>query len=85
MEEEKEINDDFKNYYEKQGLLGRGQYGKVYKGMNKKTKEIRALKVINIDYDEDKFLSHIKNELKNMKICSNNNDNSVKIYEFFHH
>ena len=85
MEEEKEINDDFKNYYEKQGLLGRGQYGKVYKGMNKKTKEIRALKVMNIDYDEDKFLSHIKNELKNMKICSNNNDNSVKIYECFHH
>ena len=85
MEEEKEINDDYKNYYEKKGLLGKGQYGKVYKGMNKKTKEMRALKVMNIDYEEDKFMGHIKNELKNMKICANNNDNSVKIYECFHH
>ena len=85
MEEEKEINDDYKKYYEKKGLLGKGQYGKVYKGMNKKTKEMRALKVMNIDYEEDKFMGHIKNELKNMKICANNNDNSVKIYECFHH
>ena len=46
--------------------------------MNKKTKEMRPLKVMNIDYDEYKFISQIKNELKNMKICSNKNDNSVK-------
>ena len=46
---------------------------------------MRALKVMNIDYEEDKFMGHIKNELKNMKICANNNDNSVKIYECFHY
>ena len=52
--------------------------------MNKKTKEMRALKVIDIyEEEEEKFIKHIKNELMNMKICSN--ENSVKIYECYHY
>ena len=84
--EDKEINDDnYEKFYEIESVIGRGQYGKVYKGINKKTKEIRAIKVMEIDEDEDIFMNHINNELKNMKICSNNNNNSVKIYECFHY
>ena len=85
--EEKEIvhiKDDYKKFYEKKGLLGKGQYGKVYKGMNKETKEMRALKVMEIYDEEDKFMNLINNELNNMKICSNENENSVRIYECFH-
>ena len=82
--EEKEINDNYENYYEIESVIGRGQYGKVYKGKNKKTDEIRAIKVMEIDNkDEDIFMKHINNEIKNMKICSNNNNNSVKLYECF--
>jgi len=81
--EEKEINDNYKNYYEIKSVIGKGRYGKVYKGINKKTKELRAIKVMEIDENEDIFMKHIKNEIKNMKICSNNNNNSVKIFECF--
>ena len=83
--EEKEINDNYKKYYKIESVLGKGQFGKVYKAINKKTKEMRAIKVMDIDEDEDIFMKHIKNEIKNMKICSYNNDNSVKIYECFHY
>ena len=80
----KDINDHYKKYYEKKDLIGKGQYGKVYKVINNKTKEIRAIKIMDIDEDEKIFMMHMNNELKNMKICSNNNINSVKLYECFH-
>ena len=84
--EEKEINDDFKKYYEILKLLGYGQYAKIYKGINKKTKEIKAIKVIQINNDEEEiFYKNIHNEITNMKICSENNNNSVKIYEYYHY
>ena len=81
---EKEINDNYEKYYEIESLIGKGQYGKVYKGINKKTKEIKAIKVIEINEDKI-FMKNINNEIKNMKICSYNNNNSVKIYECFHY
>ena len=66
--EVKEINDNYEKYYDIEDVIGRGQYGKVYKGVNKKTKEIRAIKVMEIDNeDEDIFMKHINNEIKNMK------------------
>jgi serine/threonine protein kinase len=40
-----------KKFYEKKNLIGKGQYGKVYKVINKKTKEIRAIKIMYIDED----------------------------------
>ena len=40
----KEINDHYKNYYEKKDEIGKGQYGKVYKVINKESKEKRAIK-----------------------------------------
>ena len=50
--------------------------------MNKKTEEMRALKVMDIYEEKEKFMKHIKNELKNMKICLN--ENSTKVYEYYH-
>ena len=65
----KEINEHYKNYYEKKDELGKGRYGKVYKVINKKTKEIRAIKIMDIDDDDEKvFMKYMNNELKNMKI-----------------
>ena len=83
--EEKEINDNYKKYYKIESLLGVGQFGKVYKAINKKTKEKRAIKVMDINEDEEIFMKNITNEIKNMIICSYENDNSVKIYEYFHY
>ena len=82
--EVKEINDHYKKYYEKKEEIGCGAYGKVYKVINNKTKEIRAIKIMEIREDEREFMNHMNNELKNMKICSNQNINSVKLYECFH-
>ena len=83
--EEKEIKGDYKKYYKIESLLGVGQFGKVYKAINKKTKEKRAIKLMDINEDEEIFMKNITNEIKNMKICSYENDNSVKIYEYFHY
>ena len=71
-------------HYHILGELGKGNFGKVLKGKNKKTKEIRAIKVIEIDNNADEnYIKYIENEIKNMKICSNENENSVKYYEHF--
>jgi len=76
-------NGDCTQYYEIKykikDKIGEGQFGEVFKGINKKTKEIRAIKIIKI---KDNILN-INNELNNMKICSEENDNSVKYYEHF--
>ena len=77
--------------------IGHGGYGFVYKGEIKNKKELRAIKVMDLDqiksnfiniYEEEEVDEHIKkcidgyiNECENMKICSN--INSVKYYEYF--
>ena len=82
--ENNQANDDYTNYYEISGIIGKGQFCIVYKGINKKSKETRAIKVIEIDDNLDNdFLKYIESEIKNMKICSDKNDNSVKYYEHF--
>ena len=43
----KEIkDDDYTKFYEINDEIGRGQFGKVFKGINKKSREIRAIKII---------------------------------------
>ena len=73
---------DYTQYYEINEEIGKGQFGKVFKGINKKSKEMRAIKIIDIKKTE---IKNINNELNNMKICSKDNDNSVKYYEHFHY
>jgi len=73
--------EDYTQYYEIKDEIGRGQYGEIFKGINKKSGEIRAIKIIRINND----MKYLNNELNNMKICSNENDNSVKYYESFYY
>ena len=91
--------EDFRKFYDILDIIGHGGYGYVYKGIEKKTKEIRAIKVIDLRKIKDNLLSQFEtedfedqlhkiingliNEYENMKICANNNINSVKCYEYF--
>ena len=95
------IRTDFRNYYEIIGEqpIGKGAFGFVYKGKEKKTNELRAIKIIQLDdirnillnelesdEIEVKLNSYIKDyiqEFELMKICCENNINSVKCYEYF--
>ena len=93
------IKKNYKEYYEIIELIDSGEYGYVYKGREKSTKELRAIKVISLEKIQENLLSQyetneIEKQLKlcingfieeynNMKICSNNNNNSVKCYEYF--
>ena len=79
--------------------IGNGAFGCVYKGKKKDTGIIRAIKVINlgrieenllnqfeadqIDEELEKYKDEFLQEYKNMTICSNKNENSVKVYECF--
>ena len=90
---------DYKKYYDILEPIGSGGYGTVFKGKEKKTNELRAIKVIDLRKIKESLLynyelKEIKDQLQlcingfitefeNMKICSNNNNNSVKCYEYF--
>ena len=97
MSERKKQN--YEKYYEKKEMIGTGGYGCVYKGKDKKSKEMRAIKVISIEkirldllsqYDKKEIAEQIKlyiegfiQEYTIMEICSKNNENSIKCYEYF--
>ena len=90
---------NYKDYYETINEIRIYRYGYIYKGRDKETKELSSIKVIdkenirkNLSYQYE--IKEIKNQLKiyiegfiqefeNMKICSKNNENSVKCYEYF--
>lgn len=94
------VYEDYTNKYELLKIIGRGMCTEVYQAENKKTKELRAIKIIklseireelkkdiltdNVDKELLYYINRIKNEVQNMKKCSDNNDNSLKIYECFH-
>ena len=91
------INQDYNKKYElEKTKIGFGIYTEVYKAKNKVTKELRAIKIIKLDaikYELEKegettqglkdYIDNINNEIENMKICAENNENSVKYYESF--
>ncbi|RLV95913.1 Serine/threonine-protein kinase KIC1 [Spathaspora sp. JA1] len=56
--------------YKRTEVIGRGKFGIVYKGYNKQTKQVVAIKVLNLDTEEDEvidvqqeiqFLTELKN------------------------
>ena len=53
-----QLNDDYTKYYKIIDVIGRGQFGKVFKGKTKKTKELRAIKVIEINNRDKDFLKY---------------------------
>ena len=97
MDERRKQN--FLKYYEILEGIGNGPYGNVYKGKKKETNEYRAIKIINYDiikeslsykYKKNKIEEQLKLYIKgfikdyeNMIECSKNNENSIKIYEYF--
>ena len=97
MEERKK--EDFKKYYDIIDVIGNGAYGFVYKAKEKGSNRLVAIKVMDLDkirknfmniYEDEEIENQIKlckeafkNEYENMKICSENNINSVKCYEYF--
>jgi len=92
-------NKNYEEYYEIIKIIDSGAYGNVYEGREKETKELRAIKVISLEkiqeslfyqYEASEIETHFNlcingfiEEFNNMKICSNNNNNSVKCYEYF--
>ena len=94
------VKEDYKKFYEIIKVIGQGGYGIVYKGREKVTKELRAIKVISIEkikenlsfqYEEEELQKQLNlcrirflKEFEIMKICSNKNNNSVKCYEYFY-
>ena len=86
-----EIKNDYKNYYEIISQIGSGKYSTVYKVKVKGKEEYRAIKLINkekiksknVKSDDMKISEILIKEVENMKICANNNINSVKFYEYF--
>ena len=74
-------NDDYTKFYEIIDEIGKGEHGKIFRAKHKESNELRAIKIIEI-YKEN--MKYIDSEIKNMKICSDGNENSVKYYEHFY-
>ena len=90
---------DYKHYYDKLDIIGKGAFGIIFKGREKGSKRDIAIKEIDLElikqnilleYGPDnweKELEKLKDELTKefeiMKMCSENNSNSLKCYEYF--
>ena len=82
----KEKKQNYKSFYDIIEVIGSGAYGCVYEGKEKKTKQLRAIKVINLDLIEQNLLIRYEQkdiskqlskcidgfilEFENTKICS---------------
>ena len=90
---------DYRDYYDKLDVIGQGAFGIIYKGREKRTKKEVAIKVIDLEKMEEYILleygqDNLEKELEKqkealteefqiMKMCSENNINSLKCYEYF--
>ena len=91
--------EDYKIYYDILDTIGTGVYSTVFKGREKETNELRAIKVIELNkvkesllliYEPKKIEEQINasinwfiKEFETMQKCSNNNNNSVRCYDYF--
>lgn len=57
------LNSDPEDLFEKQHLIGEGSFGKVYKGVNRETGQIVAIKIIDLKETEDD-IDDIQKEIK---------------------
>ena len=90
---------DYNQNYELLNEIGKGGFGKVYKAKVKGKDEFRAIKIIdknkikaqlrkeyekqNIEEEYAFYYKDFRNEIYYMKICQNNNNNSVRFYEYY--
>ena len=50
---DEKIKENFKKYYEiSEDRIGKGRFGKVYKAIDRESKELRAIKIIEFDENE---------------------------------
>ncbi|KAK6457995.1 kinase-like domain-containing protein [Scheffersomyces xylosifermentans] len=56
--------------YKRTEVIGRGKFGIVYKGYNKQTKQVVAIKVLNLDTEEDE-VTDVQEEIKFLTECRN--------------
>ena len=97
MDERKK--DYYKKYYDISDVIGNGAYGVIYKGKEKGTQKEIAIKKIdfekieqyllleygveNLEKELQKFKDKMIQEFDIMQLCSKNNANSLKCYEYF--
>lgn len=60
-------------------VIGKGQFGEVYKGYNKITGEDIAVKTVSRKNLKGKFYELLENEIKVLRTC--NNPNIIKLYD----
>lgn len=60
-------------------VIGKGQFGQVYKGYHKITKMDIAIKSVSRKTLRGKFYELLENEIKVLKCCNNNN--IIKLYD----
>ena len=84
------IKDDYNRYYEIGNRIQEGKFGLVFRVVDRKTRELKAMKIIDFDdryanynFDEEEIKKEILYSIKKMKICSNKNNHSIKLDEFF--
>ncbi|CAG8456764.1 816_t:CDS:2 [Funneliformis caledonium] len=74
-----------KELYSRQELVGRGAYGAVYKGINNETNQVVAIKVLNLDTEEDDVGDIIK-EINLLSQLKHSDSQSItKYYGSFLH
>ena len=92
------ISKNYKDYYEILDVIGNGPFSTVYKAKYKDKEEFIAIKVtdkeriksaLRNEYSKQDIhkeyykIANFENEVKYMKICGENNENSVKYYQHF--
>ncbi|KAI7872942.1 Pkinase-domain-containing protein [Spinellus fusiger] len=65
--------------YTKLKRIGKGAYGSVYKGVNNQTKKIVAIKVLNLDTEEDD-VDDIQNEIALLAQLTHARSQNITIY-----
>ncbi|CAG8432867.1 7355_t:CDS:10, partial [Diversispora eburnea] len=71
--------------YSKQELVGRGAYGAVYKGINNETNQVVAIKVLNLDTEEDDVGDIIKEINLLSQLKHSDSQNITRYYGSFLH
>ena len=66
--------------YVLQNIIGKGQFGEVYLGFHKETKEKVAVKLMKRDKISGKYQELLENEIKAMLKC-NSNPNIIQLFD----